>query len=63
MTRWDYINELIAPGENLPEILREFEHSGWERVNIDCDASGWCKIRLRRPFDMLPDSPLEPRVG
>jgi hypothetical protein len=49
MTRWDYINELIAPGENLPEILREFEHSGWERVNIDCDASGWCKIRLRRP--------------
>ena len=63
MTQWDYINELIAPGENLPEILHEFERAGWERVSVDCDASGWCKIHLRRPFDALPDSPLEPRMG
>jgi hypothetical protein len=62
-TEWDYIKEHIAPGENLPQILRGFELQGWEPVQVDCDATGWCEVRFRRPFDLLPKSLLEPRIG
>jgi hypothetical protein len=50
MTKWDFVTDTVAPGEDRYTVIRKRCEDGWEPFCIELDANGWREIYFKRPI-------------